>query len=243
MVLFRPTRCSRFVSAHIAGVIVCTLALLASCQCYAQLKSSSSGPEACTVSSPGATGSVSGVVLDPAGAGIGSALVRFSCGSKTYERKAENDGHYAIDLPFGSYQVTVSAASFATVEQTAFRLDQRQQTLNFNLSLQQSSSIVNVTAQPGYVATSSTAATKTGTPLLETPQTVSVITLDQMEQRGVQTLSQALDYTAGVGVNTYGTETRFDWFNIRGFDESTYGLFRDNSRWQTGPGGRPDRSL
>jgi iron complex outermembrane receptor protein len=55
-----------------------------------------------------------------------------------------------------------------------------------------------------------------------------------MEQQNVQSLDQTLSYTAGVGVQTYGMENRFDWFNIRGFDQSTYGLFRDDSRWQSG---------
>jgi iron complex outermembrane receptor protein len=70
-------------------------------------------------------------------------------------------------------------------------------TLDLELSLNQSSSIVDV-VPTGFVATSSTAATITGTLLIETPQAISVITADEMVRRDVQTLSQTLDYTAGV---------------------------------------------
>jgi len=86
---------------------------------------------------------------------------------------------------------------------------------------------------PG-LAGSSTTATKEDAPLIEIPQSVSVVTQDQLTSRNVQTVSEAIRYTGSVDVDTYGTETRYDWINIRGFDQSTYGLYRDNSRWQSG---------
>ena len=168
-------------------LLVCMFALLAGYRCYAQSKNTGQESQACTVDSTGAMGDVSGVVLDPAGASISSAAIRFSCGSKTFESKSGSDGRYSIELPFGNYAVTVFASGFARGQQPRFDVAQKLNSLDFHLSLQQSSSIVNVVAPAGYVASSSTAATKTGTPLVETPQPVSVITLDEMQQRGVQT--------------------------------------------------------
>ncbi|WP_395698636.1 TonB-dependent siderophore receptor [Methylocella sp.] len=80
-----------------------------------------------------------------------------------------------------------------------------------------------------FVQTETSAATKTDTPLIETPQAVTVITQKQLEERNVQTLSQALDYTAGVQ-NNFGYDPRFDSFSIRGVDVTTTGLFRDGLR-------------
>ncbi|GLK72121.1 TonB-dependent siderophore receptor [Ancylobacter dichloromethanicus] len=76
----------------------------------------------------------------------------------------------------------------------------------------------------GYVARSSTAGTKTDTPLIEVPQSISVVTRDQMEARAVQSVGQALDYTAGVLSQPFGTDPRFDSPIIRGFsaDNSMY---------------------
>ncbi|AMD45965.1 TonB-dependent siderophore receptor [Bordetella holmesii] len=75
----------------------------------------------------------------------------------------------------------------------------------------------------GYVAKASQSATKTDTPLIETPQSISVITRDQMTEQGAQSLNQVLRYTAGVATETRGaTATRLDQFTVRGFSASTY---------------------
>ena len=76
----------------------------------------------------------------------------------------------------------------------------------------------------GYVARTSTAGTKTNTPLIEVPQSISVVTRDQMDARAVQNVGQALDYTAGVVSQPFGTDPRFDSPIIRGFsaDNSMY---------------------
>lgn len=71
---------------------------------------------------------------------------------------------------------------------------------------------------PGYVATTAQTATKTGTPILETPQSISVITGEQIEDQGATTLGDTLGYTAGVTAQPYGTDPRFDAPTIRGFN-------------------------
>jgi iron complex outermembrane recepter protein len=93
---------------------------------------------------------------------------------------------------------------------------------------------VTVTARhqdKGYVAKNDGSGTKTDTPLLETPQAISVITRAQLDEQNVQNLSQALGYTAGVSVNSTGTDTRYDWPTIRGFSADIYGLYLDGLRW------------
>ena len=50
----------------------------------------------------------------------------------------------------------------------------------------------------GYIARRSATGTKTDTPLIETPQSISVITRDQMAVQDAQTVGQAMRYTAGV---------------------------------------------
>lgn len=56
----------------------------------------------------------------------------------------------------------------------------------------------------GYVAGASVSATKTDTPLIETPQSVSVVTREQIAEQGAQTLNQVLRYTPGVATETRG---------------------------------------
>ncbi|RKP53664.1 TonB-dependent siderophore receptor [Pararobbsia silviterrae] len=86
---------------------------------------------------------------------------------------------------------------------------------------------VNVTAQNdtthGYVAKTTTSATKTNTSILETPQSVSVVTRDQMDQQDAQTLNAAVRYVSGVTPETRGgIATRYDLLTIRGFSADTY---------------------
>ena len=52
----------------------------------------------------------------------------------------------------------------------------------------------------GYLASQSATATKTDTPILTTPQSISVVTKDQVEDQGAQNLTEALRYTPGVTV-------------------------------------------
>lgn len=67
------------------------------------------------------------------------------------------------------------------------------------------------------------AATKTETPLIETPQTVTVIERDEMDARGVQNLNEATRYTAGVLPESQGMDNRVDDMYIRGFDAGSWG--------------------
>ncbi|WP_341987984.1 TonB-dependent siderophore receptor [Azorhizobium sp. AG788] len=82
----------------------------------------------------------------------------------------------------------------------------------------------------GYIATRSDAGTKTSTPLIETPRSISVVTQKEMEDRAVQSVPQAVQYTAGVTTGAFGYDPRFDQIYIRGFAETTLGDYRDGLR-------------
>ena len=70
----------------------------------------------------------------------------------------------------------------------------------------------------GYLASESATATKTDTPILTTPQSISVVTKDQMQDQGAQNVTEALRYTPGVTVQSFGANAFFDSFKLRGFD-------------------------
>ena len=72
------------------------------------------------------------------------------------------------------------------------------------------------------VATKITSGSKMPTDILDTPASVSVITAKEIQQRGAQNVEQVLQYTAGVSTDFYGSDDRFDFFKIRGFDATTY---------------------
>lgn len=68
-------------------------------------------------------------------------------------------------------------------------------------------------------------ATKTDTPLLETPQAVSVITAETLQAQGITRLADALRNVAGVTrSSTYGY---YDSYQIRGYDAAYGSIFLD----------------
>ncbi|MDH1263099.1 TonB-dependent siderophore receptor [Pseudomonas sp. GD03944] len=70
----------------------------------------------------------------------------------------------------------------------------------------------------GYLANRTAAGTKTDTPLAETPRSISVATREQMQDRKVQNLDDAVRYMPGVVASSYGSDARADWMKIRGFE-------------------------
>lgn len=102
---------------------------------------------------------------------------------------------------------------------------------------EESGNVAGVILSNGLVTSSGRTATKTDTPLLETPQSVSTVTQKQLEERKPQTLLEALSYTPGARVNSYGFDPRYDAFTVRGIDMTYTGVFRDGLRQLNSPNG------
>ncbi|RBJ83792.1 TonB-dependent siderophore receptor [Pseudomonas sp. MWU12-2534b] len=74
----------------------------------------------------------------------------------------------------------------------------------------------------GYLATRTAAGTKTDTALVEAPRSISVATRQQMEERNVQNLDDAVRYMPGIVSASYGSDTRYDWMRVRGFEPTQF---------------------
>ncbi len=64
-------------------------------------------------------------------------------------------------------------------------------------------------------------ATKLETPDIETPQSVSIVTREQYEEQGANSVRQAVSYTPGVYANQIGASNRFDYIVLRGFSDGS----------------------
>ncbi|WP_320188599.1 TonB-dependent siderophore receptor [Agrobacterium rosae] len=87
----------------------------------------------------------------------------------------------------------------------------------------------------GYLAQSNSSATKTDTPLIETPQSVTVVTADQISNQKATSVADTLSYTPGVTTQS-GTFSRIvDDFTIRGFNvaNGNTGTLRDGMKFQS----------
>ena len=93
----------------------------------------------------------------------------------------------------------------------------------------------DILVQEGYVAKTDRIGTKVDTPIVQIPQAVSVVTQDQIEDQKPRTLNESLSYTAGANPNTFGYDSRYDAFYLRGFPAYYNGIFRDGLKQFNGP--------
>ncbi|KDD69348.1 iron complex outermembrane receptor protein [Pseudomonas sp. BT76 TE3572] len=74
----------------------------------------------------------------------------------------------------------------------------------------------------GYLATRTAAGTKTDTALVEAPRSISIATREQMDDRNVHSLDDAVRYMPGITASSYGSDTRADWLRVRGFEPTQF---------------------
>jgi iron complex outermembrane receptor protein len=74
----------------------------------------------------------------------------------------------------------------------------------------------------GYLAKRTAAGTKTDTALVEAPRSISVVTREQMDDRNVHTLDDAVRYLPGITASSFGSDTRSDWLRVRGFEPTQF---------------------
>lgn len=91
-----------------------------------------------------------------------------------------------------------------------------------------SSETIVVTATGLSQALSST---KTRTPIIDSPQTISIVSREEMELRASPTVSDALSYLAGVQAAPSGLDSRVDEVSVRGFGA---GGFSSNNNFVDG---------
>lgn len=79
----------------------------------------------------------------------------------------------------------------------------------------------------GIVAGRTTSGSKTDTPIIEIPQGISVVTSEQIRDMGATSVVEATRYAPGVRSESFGSDTRNDWFLVRGFSAQETGYYLD----------------
>jgi len=166
---------------------------------------------------------VLGHVADSSSAAIPNAKVVATCGTRTETSITDAEGVYRLRLEPGDWQIDVTSSGFDARQQNVTVAQGRPAaSADVTLAIAQSKQEVTVVAQNGLVATDASSATKIDTPILEQPFAIQTITATQLQQQNVQTLNQAMKYTAGVTPDMYGPDPRGDWFIIRGNAADVY---------------------
>ena len=131
-------------------------------------------------------------IRDTAGALIPLATVDIQCGAHTHTVQTGANGEATVKLHPGSYDVTASAAGFAVSTQQALPI--AASGLVVTLAAGAATDTVNVTATGNFVPYDSNAGSKTNAPLLEVPQSISIVNQQELEARQVITMNEALRY-------------------------------------------------
>lgn len=75
-----------------------------------------------------------------------------------------------------------------------------------------------VVSAPRYVSTAGESASKSDIPLVELPQSVSVVSRDMIDLLNWTSLNESVRYSAGATGEAFGPDERYDWLQVRGFD-------------------------
>ena len=167
---------------------------------------------------PNDTTVLRGKVLDPNRAAIQGADVWISKAGLPYSTTVtDRNGEFSVALAAGEYQVRISAEGFTETMETV-DLQTNTKPLEVVLPVGPSSAMVTITDMAAYGVSSINSATKTLTPLRDIPQSISVVTKEQIRDQSMSSLSEVVAYVPGI--TSHQGENNRDQLVIRGNNTS-----------------------
>jgi len=180
-----------------------------------------------------ATVHVEGLILDESGGLLPGAKVHFAGQAGTAsDVTADATGSFRVDLPAGTYKVSAVQSGYQQVEQPVELHAGAQTRLTLTLKIEKNVETVTVTASEGYATTVQTTGSRVPIRVLDLPQSTYTVTQQLLQDRGVDSLKEALEGVPAVQP-TLG-EGRRDSFSIRGFNSGTDQYFdgvRDDAQY------------
>jgi len=173
------------------------------------------------------SGTVAGVVVDESGGAIEGARVSLATpeGSRVAQASTNPSGRFSFaTVAAGRYVVRVERDQFRSSE-LPLSVTEDVGDLRITLAIAELSESVQVS----YRSPTSSIGTKVDVPLTDIPQSIQVVPLAVLRDRGVTSVEQLVDTVSGVHAEpSYGANAA-TFFNVRGFSTSS-GLrdgFRD----------------
>ena len=139
-----------------------------------------------------------GRVLDQNRAAVPGAKVIAEAVSGSTSAVTDENGEFSIMLETGEYTVRVTVAGFSDASQT-IRLNQESNPfLEVILQVAGAESSVTVVDPGGYQTEAIRSATKTLTPLLDIPQSITVVPSEQIKDQMLMSISDVVRYMPGI---------------------------------------------
>jgi catecholate siderophore receptor len=155
-----------------------------------------------------------GKVIDPNRAAVaGADISAFGSGLPSSSAVSDRNGEFILTLEPGEYNVRVLADGFSEATETVNPITlQSSQPLEIVLSVAPSSATVTITDAYGVSAVNT--ATKTLTALRDIPQSISVVTKEQIRDQSMSSVSDVVAYVPGI--TSHQGENNRDQLVIRG---------------------------
>jgi catecholate siderophore receptor len=159
-----------------------------------------------------------GKVLDPNHAAIQGADIWISkAGLPSSTAVTDRNGEFSVALAPGEYQVRISAEGFTETTETV-DLQGSNKPIEVLLAVGPSSAIVTITDMAAYGVNSINSATKTLTLLRDVPQSISVVTKEQIRDQAMSSVADVVAYVPGI--TSHQGENNRDQLVIRGNNTS-----------------------
>ena len=139
-----------------------------------------------------------GRVMDSSQAPIAGAKVTAVASGRTSGASVVSDqnGEFSLPLESGSYKIKIAKDGFVEDSQTVSL--PKSGPFNVVLEVAPVRAAVTITETPGYVTETSSSATKTLTPLRDIPQSITVVTQEQIKDQMMMSVGDLVRYVPGI---------------------------------------------
>ena len=172
---------------------------------------------------------IRGVVVDTSHAPIAGAQVEVSSITQPQPVAATTDqaGTFTLHVAPGQYRMRITATGLAALQQDVTAASPGQAPTEFVLKIPELREDVTVSAKAGYQVPAIRSATKTATPLVDVPQSVSIVTSALIKDQMMMSVGDVMRYVPGISVHQ--GENNRDQVIIRG-NSSSADFFVDGVR-------------
>jgi catecholate siderophore receptor len=156
-----------------------------------------------------------GRVVDQNHAAIPGASVSVATGGRqSWTAVTSETGEFSFQLAPGTYELTVAADGFLEAYQTVALNVESAIELEVVLSAYAAGASVTITDTAGYAVATVTTATKTPTLIRDVPQSISVVTKEQIRDQSMESVADVIAYVPGI--TAHQGENNRDQLVIRG---------------------------
>ena len=159
---------------------------------------------------------IRGRVLDPDRAAIVGAWVKVTSSTTVNSVVTNSNGQFAVNLRPGDYTLEFAAEGFAVASQRISVSSAKSESLEIVLQPQVSTATVTVVATDafGYRTDTVSSATKTFTSLRDVPQSITVVSREQIRDQSMASIADVVNYVPGI--TSHQGENNRDQLVIRG---------------------------